>query len=63
MRTPYIHVMHCEKMAVKDMSFRKRAVVEFLVKEGNSAAVIYEWLRGVYGDVCMVPAVSEGKVR
>jgi hypothetical protein len=48
----YVPVMHCEKMAVADM-FRQRAVIEFLMKEGNSAAVIYERLRGVYGDVCM----------
>jgi transposase len=40
-------------MAVTDMSFRQPAVIEFLVKEGNSAAVIYERLRGVSGDVCM----------
>jgi transposase len=40
-------------MAVTDMLFRQRAVTEFLVKEGNSAAVIYERLRDVYGDVCM----------
>jgi hypothetical protein len=53
MRTLYVLVMHCEKMAVTDMSFRQRAVIEFLVKVGNSAAVIYERLRDVYGDVCM----------
>jgi transposase len=35
------------------MSFRRSAVIEFLVKEGNSEEVIYERLRGVYGDVCM----------
>jgi hypothetical protein len=40
-------------MAVTDISFRHRAVIEFLVKEGNSAGVTYERLRGVYGDVCM----------
>jgi transposase len=44
--------MHCEKMAVTDM-FRQRAVIEFLVKEGNSAGIIYERLRDVCGDVCM----------
>jgi transposase len=53
MRTSYVPVMHCEKMTVTDMLFRQRAVTEFLVKEENSAAVIYEQLRGVYGDVCM----------
>jgi hypothetical protein len=52
MLTPYVPVMHCEKMAVTDM-FRQRAVTEFLVKEGNCTGVIYERLRGVYGDVCM----------
>jgi histone-lysine N-methyltransferase SETMAR len=31
--------MHCEKMAVTDMSFRQRDVTEFPVKEGNSAGV------------------------
>jgi transposase len=40
-------------MAVNDMSFCQRAVTEFLVKEGNSSAVIYARLRGVYEDVCM----------
>jgi hypothetical protein len=53
MRISYVPIMHCEKMAVTDMSFRQRAVIKFHVKEGNSAAVIYERLRGVYGDVCM----------
>jgi hypothetical protein len=45
--------MHYEKMAVTDMWFRQRAIIEFRVKEGNSPGVIYERLRGVYGDVCM----------
>jgi hypothetical protein len=49
MRTSFVPAMHCEKMAVTDMSFRQRAVVEFLVKEGNSAGLIYQRLRGVYG--------------
>jgi len=44
MSTSYVHVMHCEKMAVTDMSFRQCAVTEFPVKEGNSAGVIYERL-------------------
>jgi hypothetical protein len=52
MRTSYVPVMHREKMTVAVVSFRQQAV-EFIVKEGNSAAVIYERLRGVYGDVCM----------
>jgi hypothetical protein len=45
--------MHCEKMAITDISYRQCAVIEFLVKEGNSAGVIYGRLHGVYGDVCM----------
>jgi hypothetical protein len=44
-------------MAVTDMTFRHCAVTEFLVKEGNSVEVIYERLRGVYGDYRMMPAV------
>jgi hypothetical protein len=60
MRTSYVLVVHCEKMAVTDVSFRQRAVIEFLVKEENSVGVTYKGLRDVYGDVCMVPAVSEG---
>jgi hypothetical protein len=60
MRISYIPVMHFEKMAVTNMPFRQRAVTEFLVKEGNSAGSINERLRGVYGDVLWVAAVSEG---
>jgi hypothetical protein len=41
-----VPVMHCEKMDVTDI-FRQSAVIEFHVKEGNSAGVIYERLRGV----------------
>jgi transposase len=48
-----ILVMHCEKMAVTDMSFRQCAVIEFLVRVGNSGGVIYERLCVVYGDACM----------
>jgi transposase len=35
------------------MSFRHRSVIEFLVKDGNWAGIIYERLRGVSEDVCM----------
>jgi hypothetical protein len=45
--------MHCEKMAVTGMSFHHRAVIEFLVKEGNSAGVIYDRLRDVYVVSCI----------
>jgi hypothetical protein len=38
--------MHCEKMAVTDMAFLQSAVIEFLVKEGNSAGITYERLHG-----------------
>jgi transposase len=43
----------CEKMAVADSSFRQCAVIKFLLKQGNSAGVIYERLPVMYGDVCM----------
>jgi hypothetical protein len=33
MRTSYIPVMHCEKMAVTDMLFHQRAVIELHLKE------------------------------
>jgi transposase len=50
----HLHVpfIRCEKMAVTDM-FSQRSVIEFLVKDGNSTGIIYERLRGVYGDVCI----------
>jgi hypothetical protein len=53
MRISSLPVMGCEKMAVTNISFRQCSVIEFVVKEGNSAAVTYERLRGVYEDVCM----------
>jgi len=37
-----------------DMSFRQRAVVEFLVKEEIPAAEIHQRLQRAYGSVCMV---------
>jgi transposase len=40
-------------MVVNNMFFCQRDVSEFLVKEENSAGLIYERLRGVYGDACM----------
>jgi hypothetical protein len=45
--------MHCEKMAVTDMAFRQRDIIEFLLKDENSAGIIHERLRGVCGDVCI----------
>jgi hypothetical protein len=53
MRTSYVPVIHCGEMPVTDMSFHQCAVIEFLVKERNSAGVIYKRLRAVCGDVCM----------
>jgi len=44
----YVAVIQCEKMAVPDMSFDRSAVIEFLVKEGKSAGVIYERFRFMY---------------
>jgi transposase len=49
MRKSYVPVMNCEKMPVTYGSFHQSAVTAFLVKVGNSARVIYERLRGVYG--------------
>jgi len=40
-------------MANNDMSFRQRAVIEFLVKEEIPAAEIHERLQCAYGSVCM----------
>jgi transposase len=44
--------MHCEKMAVTDMPFGQRVVIEFLLKEGNSAEVTYKRLHDTYGEAC-----------
>ena len=41
------------KMADNDVSFRQRAVIEFLVKEEIPAADTHHRLQRVYGDVCM----------
>ena len=41
------------KMADNDMSFRQRAVIEFLVKEEIPAAEIHQRLQRAYGSVCM----------
>jgi hypothetical protein len=49
--TSYVPVMHCAKTSVTDM-IRQRAVIEFVVKEGSTAGVIFERLLGVYGDAC-----------
>ena len=40
-------------MADNDMSFRQRAVIEFLVKEEIPAAEIHQRLQRAYGSVCM----------
>jgi hypothetical protein len=53
MRTSYVPIIHCEKMAVIDMPFCQCAVIQFPVKEVNLAGAIYKRLRSVYGDVCM----------
>ena len=41
------------KMADNDMSFRQRAVIEFLVKEEIPATEIHHRLQHAYGSVCM----------
>jgi hypothetical protein len=40
-------------MADNYVSFRQRALIEFLVKEEISAADINHRLQHLYGDVCM----------
>ena len=40
-------------MADNDMSFRQRAVIQFLVKEEILAAEIHQRLQRAYGSVCM----------
>ena len=40
-------------MADNDMSFRQRAVIEFLVKEEIPASEIHQRLQRAYGSVCM----------
>ena len=47
-------------MADNDMSFRQRAVIEFLVKGAIPAAEIHQRLQHAYGSVCAwVRAVFE----
>ena len=41
------------KMADNGVSFRQRAVIEFLVKEEIPAAEIHQSLQRAYGSVCM----------
>ena len=40
-------------MADNDVSFRQRAVIEFLVREEIPAADIHHRLQHAYGDVCI----------
>ena len=40
-------------MADNDMSFRQRAVIEYLVKQKIPAAEIHQRLQRAYGSVCM----------
>jgi hypothetical protein len=47
------------KLAYNDMSFRQRAVIEFLVKKEIPAAEIHQRLQRAYGSVCMVRSVFE----
>ncbi|PSN33774.1 hypothetical protein C0J52_23795 [Blattella germanica] len=41
------------KMADISVSFQQRAVIEFLVKEEQSAVDIHQRLQCAYGDACM----------
>ena len=47
-------------MANNNMSFRQRAVIEFLVKEEIPAAEIHQRLQRAYGSVC-IGASSVGR--
>ena len=49
----YVTTITPNKMADNDMSFRQRAVIEFLVKEEIPAAEIHQRLQPAYGSVCM----------
>jgi hypothetical protein len=62
MCTSYVPVMHCEKMAVTDMSFRQCALIEFLVKEVNSAEVIYEGGWNILRTETLTSAISRAVV-
>jgi transposase len=54
MRSSYLLVIHCEKMAVADTHVVSSTCCHWIsVKEGNSAGVIYEPPHRVYGDACM----------
>jgi hypothetical protein len=48
-----VPAIHCDKMAVNDMSFCQHAVTESLVKENNSAADIHAGFHHVYRDAGM----------
>jgi hypothetical protein len=50
-------------MAGNDMSFRQRAVIEFLVKEEISDAEIHQRLQRAYGSVCMVASSARRWVK
>ena len=49
----HVTIITPNKMADNDMSFRLRAVMEFLVKEEIPAAEIHQRLQRAYGSVCM----------
>jgi len=49
----HVTIITPNKMADNNMSFRQRAVIEFLVKEEIPAAEIHQILHHAYGSVCM----------
>lgn len=50
MHTSDVLVTHWEKISPAGMSFWQIIAIEFLVKDGNSAQIIYMRLHGAYGD-------------
>jgi hypothetical protein len=49
----HLAIIHCNQMAVNDVSFHQRAVTEFPIQENSSVAGIFDWLCHVYGDSYM----------
>ena len=49
----HVTIITPNKMADNNMSFRQRAVIEFLLEEEIPAAEIHQRLQRAYGSVCM----------
>lgn len=51
--TIYSPTIHCDSLAVNDLSFLERSVIEFLLKEDKLAADIYGQIHRVHRDAWM----------